>query len=108
MFRNFRAILWKNLLLRKKHWLLTATEIIIPVILFGIVAYGRSQIDSMKKIEILNPTYYDYLDEEYLNANVPVGDMHLSYAPYTNLTSKIVKKIQEKFGLISEGKPLLA
>lgn len=104
MLRNFRAIIWKNLLLRKKHWLLTTTEIIIPVILFALVAYGRSQIDSMKKIEVLDPTYYEYANEEFLNLNIPVGDMHLSYAPYTSFTEKIVVKVKEKFQIPSEGK----
>ncbi|CAH1380553.1 unnamed protein product, partial [Tenebrio molitor] len=51
MWRELKLILWKNLLIRKRHWVLTLIEILIPILLFTLIAYGRSKISGLNKIE---------------------------------------------------------
>ncbi|XP_044266047.1 phospholipid-transporting ATPase ABCA1-like [Tribolium madens] len=97
MFQHLKLILWKNLVIRKRHWLLTLTEILIPILLFTLVAYGRSKISGMNKQIITYPTYYreNTLDEIY--SHLDVGELQLWYAPYNNFTENIIKKVQETF-----------
>ena len=44
--RKFGTVLWKNAVLKRRHWLVTAMEIIVPTILFITVAVMRNSIDS--------------------------------------------------------------
>ena len=38
---KFLVLTWKNFLLKRKHWLMTIFEILIPVVLFAILAILR-------------------------------------------------------------------
>ena len=44
-FSKFLVLLWKNLLLKRRHWFMTILEIAVPVLLFVILAVIRGQID---------------------------------------------------------------
>ncbi|KAL3285992.1 hypothetical protein HHI36_000506 [Cryptolaemus montrouzieri] len=55
--KQLRLVLWKNALIRKRHWVLTLFEILLPIILFVLVSYSRSKISGIAKQEILDPTY---------------------------------------------------
>ncbi|KYB26832.1 ATP-binding cassette sub-family A member 3-like Protein [Tribolium castaneum] len=97
MFQHLKLLLWKNLVIRKRHWLLTLTEILIPILLFTLVAYGRSKISGLNKQVIDFPTYYreNTLDEIY--SHLDVGELKLWYSPYNDFTGKIIRKVQETF-----------
>ena len=36
--RKFGIILWKNLLLKRRHWIFTTLEVVIPTLLFIVLA----------------------------------------------------------------------
>ena len=44
-FSKFLVLLWKNLLLKRRHWFMTILEIAVPVLLFVILAVIRGEID---------------------------------------------------------------
>lgn len=105
MLRQLKLILWKNLLIiRKRHWLLTLTEILIPILLFTLVAYGRSKISGMNKQIIDYATHYDRIGRDEIYSHLDVGDLNLWYSPYNDFTEKIIRKVQEDFQIPGDGK----
>ena len=44
-FSKFLVLLWKNLLLKRRHWFMTILEIAVPVLLFVILAVIRGEIE---------------------------------------------------------------
>jgi ATP-binding cassette subfamily A (ABC1) protein 3 len=103
MWRELKLILWKNLLIRKRHWLLTLTEILIPILLFTLIAYGRSKISGLNKIEIRDPTYHEKSEIDEIFAHLGVGEISLWYSPYTDFTESIIQRVQDKFQIPGEG-----
>jgi ATP-binding cassette subfamily A (ABC1) protein 3 len=103
MWRELKLILWKNLLIRKRHWVLTLTEILIPTLLFTLIVYGRSKVSGLNKIEIKDPTYHEKSEIDKIYARLGVGEMSLWYSPYTDFTEGIIKIVQEKFQIPEEG-----
>lgn len=43
---KFLVLSWKNLLLKKRHWFMTCMEVVLPIVLFALIAVLRSQITS--------------------------------------------------------------
>ena len=41
IFSKFLVLTWKNLLLKKKHWFMTILEIVLPILLFVLIAVLR-------------------------------------------------------------------
>lgn len=46
VWRKLVLLMWKNLLLRRRHWLLTAFEILLPTLLFTLLVTIRVLPDS--------------------------------------------------------------
>ena len=44
-FRRIRLLLWKNLLMRRRHWIITSLEIILPTLLSILLVYIRTSVD---------------------------------------------------------------
>jgi len=44
--RKFGIVLWKNAVLKKRHWLATLLEIVVPTVLFIAVAVMRTSLDA--------------------------------------------------------------
>ena len=66
-FSKFLVLLWKNLLLKRRHWFMTILEIAVPVLLFVILAVIRGQIDPPLYKEIITKnleTYQVKLDHQ--------------------------------------------
>jgi ATP-binding cassette subfamily A (ABC1) protein 3 len=103
MWRELKLILWKNLLIRKRHWLLTMTEILIPILLFALIAYGRSRTSGLNKIEMKDPTYHKKSEIDEIYAHLGVREISLWYSPFTDFTEGIIKTVQEKFQIPGEG-----
>jgi ATP-binding cassette subfamily A (ABC1) protein 3 len=98
LVRKLHLVLWKNLLIRKRHWILTLIEIVIPVLLFIVVASVRSEMHSSD--DILHPvSYFDIWTEGRLIRN---GMMSLSssslllYAPDNNFTQRIIAVVSSQ------------
>ncbi|KAL1501623.1 hypothetical protein ABEB36_006920 [Hypothenemus hampei] len=101
LWYQFKVILWKNLIIRKRHWFLTICEALIPVLLFILIAYGRSKITSLSKQEIINVTYNDKLPIHYDYHGLNLGETQLLYAPKNDYFSDIIHRVQEKFQLVN-------
>ena len=43
-FAKFWVLLWKNLLLKRRHWFMTILEIAVPVLLFVVLAVVRGEV----------------------------------------------------------------
>ena len=61
--RKFLVLQWKSLLQKKRHWILTLLEIVIPSLLFIAVAVLRYQADefSPKDVEAQGRTVAENL-----------------------------------------------
>jgi hypothetical protein len=46
VLKKLHLVMWKNLIIRRRHWILTLIEIVIPILLFIVVATVRSNIVS--------------------------------------------------------------
>ena len=42
---KFLVISWKNLLLKRRHWFMTILEVVLPIILFVLIAVLRCSIE---------------------------------------------------------------
>ncbi|KAL1501621.1 hypothetical protein ABEB36_006918 [Hypothenemus hampei] len=98
---QLRAILWKNVIIRKKHWFLTICEIMIPVLLFIVVAYGRSNITGLSKQEIVNVTYNEKYPISYDYHQLNLEETQFYYSPNHEYFSDIVHRLQEKIQVVS-------
>ncbi|XP_033225197.1 phospholipid-transporting ATPase ABCA1-like isoform X2 [Belonocnema kinseyi] len=88
-WRLFRLLLWKNYLIRKRHWKVPLfLQILLPVCTFLIMQKIRSLSFDRKNPE--NVKYYpiDTLTKESLESH----NILLHYAPENNFTTALVKK----------------
>ncbi|KAJ3652605.1 hypothetical protein Zmor_018556 [Zophobas morio] len=96
MWRKLTAIVSKNLIIRKRHWILTLCEVVVPIILFVVVAFARSKVNGMNKIHIEEPTFYEPMDTYDIYSHLDAGEINFWYAPGTNFTRTIINGIQSK------------
>ena len=59
-FSKFLVLLWKNLLLKRRHWFMTILEIAVPVLLFVILAVIRGEVDPPLYKEIITKNLETY------------------------------------------------
>lgn len=98
---HVKVILWKNFLIRRRHWFLTLCEALVPVLLFLLVAYGRSKISALSKHEVINVTYNDPFLLSYGNPGINLEETQLLFAPSTTYHDDIIHRVQEKFQIIN-------
>lgn len=92
-FQQLEVVLWKNLIIRKRHWLLTIIESALPISLFLLIAYLSSEFCETNKIEVTEAQYKNPQIIEY-NKNLRLS---LYYAPNTSFYQDIMKRVQSKF-----------
>jgi hypothetical protein len=77
------------LVIRKRHWILTLIEIVIPVVLFIVVTLMKSsQSDGQ-----LLPAQYGAIWTEKSLSN---SDSSLLYAPFNNFTKRIMAAVSSQ------------
>ncbi|CAG9862052.1 unnamed protein product [Phyllotreta striolata] len=96
MFHQLEVVIWKNLIIRKRHWFLTIIEAALPISLFLFIAYGRSKINGLNKLEITDPTYNDIHGIHY---NINVGSTYFLYTPSNDHFDGIVNRLKDKLQL---------
>jgi hypothetical protein len=80
LLRRLGLVMWKNLLLRKKHWIVTLFEIVIPLVLFIVAVAVR--LVAGTSVVIFNPAqYFPVENEERL-----LYTSSVLYAPNNNFT----------------------
>ncbi|XP_046662414.1 phospholipid-transporting ATPase ABCA1-like isoform X2 [Homalodisca vitripennis] len=92
--RKWQVLMWKNLIVRKRHWFLTLFELVIPVLLFWLVAWMRQNDVIGKKANVvpkqINLRYSEatIIDYSFIHHDV----VNLAYAPDTSFTRQIIQE----------------
>ncbi|CAH1126706.1 unnamed protein product [Ceutorhynchus assimilis] len=94
---QLRAILWKNFLIRKRHWLLTIMEATIPILIFLMAAYGRSKITSISKVTIQDVTINEKEEITFDKPGFDLADTLFFYSPSNEYFDDLIHRVQEKF-----------
>lgn len=92
LLRKLGLVIWKNLVLRKRHWIVTSFEIVIPVVLFILAAVIRSLIRS-SDVNLTPAQYFHVEDEESLRLYLKFYDSSLLYAPNNSFTRYIMDDV---------------
>ncbi|KAJ8925956.1 hypothetical protein NQ315_009809 [Exocentrus adspersus] len=95
IFTQLKVVVWKNFIIRKRHWLLTIIESILPILLFLLIAYGRSKISGLNKVEVTEVTYNEPHGIPY--RDLDVDQTMLYYTPDTEFYEDLMKRVQVKF-----------
>lgn len=99
---KLKVVIWKNFIIRRRHWLLTTFESLLPVVVFFLIAYARSQIKGYNKTKVEHPTY----NPEY-QIHYDGGFSSLLYVPNTPYYEDIIHRTVVKFQLQSDSKYIL-
>jgi len=90
LLRNFGLVVWKNLLLRKRHWIVTSFEIVIPVVLFILAAVTQSQLQTSAVVHV-SANYRPIQKESGVTSYISsVCDNTVLYAPNNDFTRSIM------------------
>lgn len=98
---KLKCVIWKNIIIRKRHWFLTGIESLLPVTIFVLIAYTRSRIKDIHKITFDNPTYHPAVPISYSQCT---SDVQVLFAPDNSYYQNITQKTIEKFQLQSDSK----
>lgn len=104
MWLKIKVLLWKSLQLRKRHWISTIIEIIVPCLLFIFMDYIRRQLGSHgQEPMVINQTIPSPISEEelYLNFQYHHSSGYFIYTPPTNETERIMKNVAHKLEINS-------
>lgn len=98
LLRKFGLVMWKNLLLRKRHWIITSCEIVIPVALFILAAVTQSQLkssdDNPSDVNHVAPEYFPIKKEDNVTSYINLMcNTTVLYAPNNNFTSCIMGSV---------------
>ena len=99
-----KVLLWKNCILRKRHYLLTCVEIFTATALFLLISFIRSKIPNLSKTYINETTTLNALPISEIYSRINIRDFQLYYAPKTVFTDKLIREVQLKLNLYNDGK----
>ncbi|KAJ4448581.1 hypothetical protein ANN_10600 [Periplaneta americana] len=97
--RKLCLVIWKNLVIRKRHWILTILEIVIPILLFIVAYIVRNDIGNLSSAREYPTSYGDIWTEEKLtgyNSMMYSGDSLFLYAPDNDFTKKMVHEVTSR------------
>lgn len=100
-WQQLKVVIWKNFIIRKRHWFLTGLEALLPITFYFLIAYGRSKITGLSKTIVSDPTYSDI---EGIRYDIDVGNTYLLYTPRNDYIEDIISRIHIKLSLPSDRK----
>lgn len=103
VFNKLKVVIWKNIIIRKRHWLLSILEIAIPVVLFVLISYARSKIEGIGKRYINETTYNPAYSSSTFYNDRSKGDGFIYYTPENQFTNSLIYEVQLKLNLNSAG-----
>lgn len=110
--RKCETIMVKNLLVRKRHWLLTLFEILCPLALFALLTYVRNSSSITGKGEEHPMTFNKYMTESYIIEALAFMDhdhVNLAYAPKTPFTTEVMRQFNSTpLGIYLKNRTILA
>jgi hypothetical protein len=92
LLRKFGLVMWKNVLLRKRHWVVTSFEIVIPVALFILAAVIQAQLRT-SEVNQVSAKYFEIDDEHLVTRYIRFCDQPVLYAPNNSFTSRIMGNV---------------
>lgn len=93
---QLKVIVWKNFIIRKRHWFLSICEASIPVLLFLFIAYGRSKITGLSKQHIVDVTYNEAAPISFEDMGFNFQETYFYYAPTDPYFGDILQRVKEK------------
>jgi len=85
---------WKNLLLRRRHWIVTSFEIVLPVVLFILAAVLKSQLLlSSPDVTDVSANYLPIQKENEVTRILILCGIVL-YAPNNNFTRGVMGNVK--------------
>jgi hypothetical protein len=81
--------MWKNVILRKRHWIVTSLEIVIPVVLFILAAVIQSQL-RIPNVKNVTANFFEIENESYMTSRIVRCNEPILYAPNNTFTSNIM------------------
>lgn len=103
---QLKVIVWKNLIIRKRHWFLSICEALVPVLLFLLIAYGRSRITGLSKQHIVDTTYNEPLLISFEDLGFNLQETNFYYAPNDPYFGDILQRAKEKCQIPTDSKVL--
>jgi len=106
MWLKIKVLLWKSLQIRKRYWLRTIIEIIVPCLLFFLTNYIKSVFtnNNSSKPIVVNQTIKSPVPEESLYQNF--RDLHSTghfiYTPYNEETKQIMDIVQKNLEILND------
>ncbi|XP_065331487.1 phospholipid-transporting ATPase ABCA1-like isoform X2 [Cloeon dipterum] len=96
--RRLGVLVWKNsVLVRRRHWFITLLEILVPLVLFAIIAFLRANASSLGSVEVNESKRFDPKDQAELRSNLRLFEVF--YAPKNSFTETLVNRAKEFGGL---------
>lgn len=102
--------MWKNIIVRKRHWFMTLLEICVPIALFYLLTYihGIVQPNSAAFGTTQGPKQIhqpksesEILEMAFINHDV----VNLAYTPDTPFTKNIIANVEQILKPNAEGRP---
>ncbi|ODM97301.1 ATP-binding cassette sub-family A member 3 [Orchesella cincta] len=101
MLRKIGLLVWKNLLFRKRHWVVTALEIILPTLCAMILASMKTQAGGGSHIDFdvtgNQTTIFPGIKEDDLKLllalKVSCTNCIVAYAPDTDQTKQVIQEL---------------
>lgn len=97
MWPKIKVLLWKSLQLRKRHWLCTIIELIVPCLLFIFMKYFKTKLGGRGEPDeiIVNQTIPSPIPEQdlYNDFIKHYSSGYFIYTPKTSETDKIMKHV---------------
>jgi len=89
--------MWKNYIVRKRHWLVTLIELVLPILLFWMVAWLRqNEVIGQKANDIpaqVNPALNEKKLRDYSFIHHDV--VNFAYTPDTPFTRSVIKELNK-------------
>lgn len=92
-----QTIMLKNLLVRKRHWLMTIFEILCPLALFALLTYTRNKSAISQKGSEQPMTFNDHMSETEIFNHTSIlqytanYEVHMGYTPVTPFTTNFMQ-----------------
>ncbi|XP_054277535.1 retinal-specific phospholipid-transporting ATPase ABCA4-like isoform X1 [Macrosteles quadrilineatus] len=96
-WRKCQVLMWKNVIVRKRHWFLTLIELVFPILLFWLVAWMRqNSVFGQQASEVpttVNPLLNENTVRDYSFIHHDV--VNFAYTPDTPFTRKVITELNK-------------
>lgn len=99
IIRLFILLLQKNFLVRKKHWIQSISQVIIPILLILLGESMRFESGFSEPTYMPNNTYHDIVNKAEILENVKQFQTEIKFTPRNHVTAVLIKELRKCLGL---------